>query len=272
MNLKDILIKFFGDSERTNIVSDWFDRLNPIGNEGHFKRNLDRDAVWKQSNELENHLGEFAEGLKALVVSRRRNTPLGDAKLVIDSRQCLVCIGPVAVIKDKQLCRLVSATDVYLWLADQAIRPPLPRDSTGGFDPIGLKTWAQLLTNHETYLGQLRKDAILRGMLPVAFWVPESDISINGSYLTRERMLAKLGLDARRDISIGFILQLEKSQLPEVRVPTGWDAFCNPHFSPQDIGSATGYTIDIETNERGAREIVSLPVSAFMAKIVKVLE
>ena len=233
---------------------DWWNAL--AQSHTPLRQNIDQDQLFDSSLEASSHLREFTEGLANL--SDNPTDPVTQAKEVINNTGKMVCAGPLNTqALNGSLCHLKSSLIVYRYLTNDASRTALPTALSGGYNATALAAWACDLS--ETYRQKLAADEFIRGQLPNAFWTLDEDFySLDGP--TCNRMRAFLGLEPVSPEEIQIVFFLSVADVSHKWVPTGWDAFDNPHFLPQRGGATFGQTKDLHTGGDGARELVTRPI------------
>jgi len=264
-------------------VRKWTGDLNG-SSEGHAVR---RNLV------LEKRLHKETAGqsaLRALVLEIGRwNPAAGGAlawlrQLLGSSSGTFLCKGAAVpnTTDTEALCRLTSIDAVYHHLVDDRVTGTVAVLAVTTSSPTRedeLRTWAKFA--FESKVGPY--DAIdpnktVRGMLPVVFGAPKTDVTAYTRHGARAGRLLQLIGKSRDpvDWSDQCLLVFNRTDVPQCCVPSALDAFDNKYFLPPCRNASWGSTWDLKTNGgtvvAGVRECTLMPFPARAIVEISVVE
>lgn len=230
------------------------------------KKNIEETVLFTINSEHPDHMAEFCESLSHITVG----DAMARAVTAINETERMICAGPDATPLGSVACALITFRSFLTRYSKPGVRPPSGID----FDPV---VWDEF-DNPAEYKRTIDKTKAYKANIPNRFWAAFSDVEHLESTESVDRFRLKqfLGLDDSGEPTI--LIGIEDGKEPHFFIPTGWDGFTNRHFlenvdyDPADPSTHFGYTRDLAsagTDARGAREVVSKPVSTEHTNLIR---
>ncbi|MFO0847158.1 MAG: hypothetical protein U0871_01175 [Gemmataceae bacterium] len=202
--------------------------------------------------------------------------PLDDARVAMNKAAeaglaCLTCAGPVAALPTPGEVQRVAAVVALISYNFRAELLPTQ-------DPTVL---AQGLTDDTVFQQYLDIDRPLRGYVPNLFWADAEDVRRLETGLGRTATMTELrtflGIDSAAFSTPGVLMRIRNPQAVEQFVPTCFDACGHAPFRNADyftgpaagVSAPYGWTLDLATNGKGAKEVVTDPLPPDRVEFVR---